>query len=126
MLHWKLAEKMTICILSSCVALKNEWEKIQLLQFYMFDKLKILLKHHIVNVMEWKKWLTFSITIFQNINVVHTMKKKYPGNMNANDTWYFKTKKSFFETNISFQTTLKNYYEMGGNTLVLFSHFYQN
>ena len=53
-------------------------------------------------------------------------KKKYPGNMFANDTWYFKTKKKFFETNISFQTTLKNYYEMGGNTLVLFSHFYQN
>ena len=37
-----------------------------------------------------------------------------------------KQKKKFFETNISFQTTLKNYYEMGGNTLVLFSHFYQN
>ena len=55
----------------------------------------------------------------------HEKKRNIHG-IYANDIWYFKTKKKFFETNISFQTTLKNYYEMGGNTLVLFSHFNQN
>ena len=60
-------------------------------------------------------------------NKCSIMKKKYPGNMYANDTWYFKTKKKFFETNISFQATFKKLlWNGGGNTLVLFSPFYQN
>ena len=101
---------MPICILSSCVGLKNEREKYN---FYMFDKLKIFLKHHIVNVMEWKKWLTFSITIFQTINVVTMKKRNILGICLQMILDILKQKKIFFETNISFQTTLKNYYEMG-------------
>ena len=72
-----------------------------------------------------EKWLTFSITIFQKINVAHTMKKNILGIWMQMILDILKQKK-LFETNISFQTTLKKYYEMGGNTLVLFSHFYQN
>ena len=55
-----------------------------------------------------KKWLTFSITIYQKINAVLWKKKKYPGNMYANDTWYFKTKKSFLEQILVSKQLLKN------------------
>ena len=91
MLHWKLAEKMTICILPSCVGLKNEWEKIQLLHVW---QIKDIFKTSYSKCHGMKKMINFFHYNFSNNKCSNYEKKKYPGNMFANDTWYFKTKKS--------------------------------
>ena len=63
MLHWKLAEKMSICILSSCVALKNEWEKIQLLHVW---QIKDIFKTSYSKCHGMKKMINFFHYNFSN------------------------------------------------------------
>ena len=79
---------MPICILSSCVGLKNEWEKIQLLHVWQIKDICYSKCHGM------EKWLTFFHYNFSKNKCSMYYEKKYPGNINANDTWYFKTKKS--------------------------------